>query len=87
MPEDAIGFEFFNDNHNPRLTIVNDAAVQHASGRLSNEIAHLRAFDHLGNAVEAVQSAAQRKALLNPPGWDDNVPPDATDGSDFFLLG
>ncbi|NDW47150.1 hypothetical protein [Ruegeria sp. PrR005] len=47
MPEDAIGFEFFNDNQNPRLTIVNDAAVQHASGRLSNEIAHLRAFDHL----------------------------------------
>lgn len=87
MPEDGIGFEFFRDDQNPRLTIVNEAALQNASTQLFNEIAHLRAFDHLGNAVEAVQKAAQHKARQDPPDWDDNVPPDATDGGDFFLLG
>ncbi|MCV2889064.1 hypothetical protein [Ruegeria aquimaris] len=87
MPEDAIGFEFFKDDQNPRLSIVNQAALDHASSRLSNEIAHLRAFDHLGNAIEAVQRAAQHKARLDPPDWNGNVPPDATDEGDFFLLG
>lgn len=85
MPEDGIGFKFFEGENG--LPLVNDAAHRNASDRLSNEIAHFRAFDHLGTATQAVQEAARHKATLDPPGWDDNVPPGLTGDGDFFLLG
>lgn len=88
MPEDSlVGFEFFDDNG---LSIVNDAAKRAASDRLANEIAFNKAIPHLDTAINAVQTAALRKQRQDEPNreepdWDDNVPPDLSDGFDFLL--
>ena len=84
MPEDAfIGFNFFSTGNG--LSIVNDAAQRNAAERLANDIAFGNAFQHLDTALGAVQSAARHKAQRNDPDWEDNVPPDLTDGFDFLL--
>lgn len=85
MPEDAlIGFEFFTTDNG--LSIANENARRKASEQLVNETAFRNAFDNLDNAVEAVQTAALRKARREDPDWQDNVPPDLTGGDNDFLL-
>lgn len=81
MPEDAnkIGFAFFlNENENP---IANEAAVRHALSHLFNKVAFEASFDHLDNAVQAVQEAARHKAGGQADPLPD--PQDFTDGQDF----
>ncbi|MFZ7091920.1 hypothetical protein [Primorskyibacter sp. 2E233] len=83
MPEDLrIGFRFFaNDNGD---SIANDKAERAAMMHLENEIARFAAFDHLERAVQAVQTAAAHNTP-SVDSWEDNVPPDLTDGFDFLL--
>jgi hypothetical protein len=89
MPEDGIiiddiGFRFFSQDNGP--FIANDRAVQQTFDQLADRIVQEAAFDHLGAAREAVQSAARRKFAEDPRDQPD--PQDTEDyvpGDEFFF--
>ena len=84
MAEDAlfsIGFNFFNDR-GKAPTIASEQAVFQTEDVLFNDIAFQNA--NLGNAVEAVQTAARNKAARDV-GQEPDIP-FFDEGVDFFLI-
>ncbi len=87
MPEELIphgvGYKFFGGERGP--FIANENAVLQTFETLSNHIVNETAFDHLGQAREAVQAATRRKFDI-PDDPNDNPDQSAfMDGDDFWF--
>ncbi|MCR8547590.1 hypothetical protein M4578_07095 [Salipiger sp. P9] len=88
MAEDGLGFLFWETADGK--TIADDHAVRNASNALSWPNGsfpagdHYRAFENFGKAQEVIARNIDTPRDAEPV-WEDNVPPDLTDGFDFLL--